>query len=204
MPYIPVPDVMQVETLFRWDSQAVENVYHFTASVAIDLAIMAELAAEMKDWWVTEMAPSVTNTLQLIQVKVTDLTTQTSPVYNFTSGLPVAGGSANPSLPNNVSVVYTKRTENRGRSFRGRIYHMGMTESQVTGNAVDTTTAASWLTKYNLTRSIVGASATYTQGVVSRFTGSAPRASGIITPILTFSTDALVDSQRRRLPGRGA
>jgi hypothetical protein len=83
-------------------------------------------------------------------------------------------------------------------------------EGQTTGaNQIDSATAAAFVDAYSLLLDFgqdIGASWV----VVSRFSGvdangdPIPRAAGVTTPITSvLVVDNIVDSQRRRLPGRG-
>lgn len=203
MPFIPVPDCVQVELVYLFDTQRCQNVLHYNPNGAYGPDEMLELGAEMVDWFDANMQPNLATTISLIAVRVTDLATATAPSVEVTSGLPLAGTLSSPALPNNVSCVITKRTVFRGRSYRGRIYMAGITEADVTNNIVAGARLTSWLDAWAIARSMVTTGLEWTMGVVSRFEGGSPRAEGILTPVLGFTSDGVVDSQRRRLPGRG-
>jgi len=203
MPFIPVPDCVQVELVYLFDTQRVQNVLHYNPNGAYDPDEMIELGEALVSWFDTEMQPNLANTISLISVKVTDLATATAPAVEVTSGLPLTGTLSSPALPNNVSCVITKRTVFRGRSFRGRIYMAGITEADVTANTIAGARLTTWLNAWTAAMSFMTTGVEWTMGVVSRYTDGAPRAEGIFTPVLGFTSDGVVDSQRRRLPGRG-
>lgn len=203
MPFIPVPQVCQAELIFRWDNAIVENVHHFSAEGPFTTAEMVDLGEFLISWWDTNFQTSAPTNLQLINVRLTDLTTETSPVVNVVDGLPLVGSAVAASLPNNVTCVFTKRTQLRGRSFRGRTYHIGLNEAEVTGNTVGSGTISAYVTNYNYLRTFSINDFSWELCVVSRYADHQPRAFGLATPVLTFTSDGIVDSQRRRLPGRG-
>lgn len=204
MPFIPVPNVCQAELIFNWNGQVVENVLHYSKSSPWTIDTLGDLAAELKAWWDTGMQPIVAATLSLTQIKMTDLASATGPVLNYNTGLPLAGLSGSPSMPNSIAVVITKRTDLRGRSYRGRIYHCGLTEEQCLNSALASGVASGLLAVYAATDvfSVTGDEAI--QCVVSRYSNGVPRVTGIATPVTNFTTDGIIDSQRRRLPGRGS
>jgi len=204
MAFIPVPNTLQVELIYLWAGQVVETVLHYQPEGAIDVTEMAGLAANMVTWFDVQLQPLVHSTLQLTQVKVTDLTTDSAPVINYTTGLPLVGTVGADGMPNNVALVFTKRTGLRGRSYRGRIYHPGLAESQVAGNQVAGATVTSLLAAYNLLLAQTVAAETYNLVVVSRQHNNAVLEEGVATLVSSIDTDGFVDSQRRRLPGRGA
>lgn len=204
MPFIPVLGVVQAELVYTWEGQTVETVLHFEPSDPPTPALMTELGAFLVTWFNTVLKPTMPTTISLVNIKLTDLTTETAPVVNYGTGLPIAGTGASPALPNNVAFVITKRTAQRGRSFRGRIYHPGLMEGSVTGNTVSGSAATAIIGAYDDLLAFSTAGATWTMGVVSRYTNLAPRATGVFTGVVNLTTDGNVDSQRRRLPGRGA
>jgi len=204
MAYIPVPNAVQVDLFQLWDNQQVENVLHFQPSIPLTPTLYSELAAHLVTWWNANLKVLMPTTLQLSQIKVTDLTTQFSPVLNYSTGLPIVGTTASASLPGNCALVITKRTALRGRSFRGRIYQPGMVEAVVTNSQVAAGTVTAFLNAYGLIRTFSTASATWDMGVVSRVQGGVPLAVGEFHDITSFTSEGVIDSQRRRLPGRGA
>lgn len=143
-------------------------------------------------------------TIQLTQVKLTDLTADFAPTLNYTTGLPLVGSAGADGMPNNVALVFTKRTALRGRSFRGRIYHPGLAESQVAGNQVLSATVTSLLAAYNLLKTLTVGAETWPLVVVSRMHNGVVTNPGETHAVTTIDTDGFIDSQRRRLPGRGA
>jgi hypothetical protein len=92
-----------------------------------------------------------------------------------------------------------------GRSFRGRNYIPCLTNSQVTGNLIDVSWQGDIINAYAELLFGGGAlPAGWVWVVVSRFTNNLPRVTGIFSEVFSvLVTDTIVDSQRRRLPGRG-
>lgn len=204
MPFVPVPLVVQAELIYTWDGQIVENVLHYEPSVPPTPALMEQLGAALVTWFNADVGPYVSNTVSLIEVKLTDLTTAFAPVVNFSTGLPITGDRVSASLPNSVALVMTKRTGLRGRSFRGRVYQVGLCEDQVTANAVIGTSLAGLITSWNNNIEITTAGATWEMVVVSRWENNIERSEGLATEVTNFTTDGRIDSMRRRLPGRGS
>lgn len=202
MPFIPVPGVTQVELVSSLNGQIVETVLHFE-NVTPTPTSMTELAEALVGWWSSDLRPLVTSVMSLINVKCTDLTTANSPVVDYGTGLPLVGTASGDPSPNSIAMVITKRTALRGRNFRGRIYHCGFTDFQIAGNNVDPAVVTALVTAYNNTLNFTTLSGEWWQVVVSRYSNNAPRPEGVPTRITALTTDGVVDSQRRRLPGRG-
>jgi hypothetical protein len=193
-----------VEAIYGMNNQIVENTFFYQIPGSADAQDLLDLAAAWVAEWVINIKPYIALEVSLNSVKVTDLTTNTSPTVTYTTGLPQFGAQTGALLPNNVSLAVTRRTALRGRSQRGRIYWPGFTEPNVVNNAVATNLVQAIVIGLNATNVIVTTLGNWEAVVVSRYTNGAPRASGIFTPITNWSTDAMIDSQRRRLPGRGA
>lgn len=203
-PYIPVPGVIQVEMIQNWAGQVIENVHHFVVEPAPTVSLMNDLASGMVGAWNTGMKPSMPLNLSLTSVRLTDLTTQTGPVVNYGLGLPSAGTYGNPSLPNNCACVITKRTAQRGRSYRGRSFLPGLTEPSVADNVILPALLTTFLSYFANIRQPTYSGTQFVMVVVSRYTNNLPRAVGVATTVTGFTADQVVDSQRGRLPGRGS
>jgi len=204
MAFIPCPQCMQAELRFLWSTQKCENVLHFAASAGVSTSLMQTLGNNLIGWWNTNFKAISSSIYQLNEVYLTDLTSETGSTVSVVTGLPSPGTDVAESMPFNVSLCFSFRTANRGRTSRGRNYVGGLTEGKVNGNGVASTYTTPALTAY---QSLIGAG-TFTPGtswvVLSRFLHGQPRPQGITQPITAVVlVDAIVDSQRRRLPGRG-
>lgn len=204
MPFVPAQNTCMAELRMILSTQKVENTLYFQASAGMTPALMTSLGTALITWWSNQMSPLLSNFLSLTEVYLTDLTTQTSPTVSVTAGLPIAGTDASEPLPFNVAYCLSFRTAGRGKASRGRNYICGWTEGDnlrsdlLAGNITAITSA------YTL---LVGAG-TFVPGlqwvVVSRFLNNAPRATALVQPITNvLGVDSTLDSQRRRLPGRG-
>lgn len=205
MDYIPVPETVMMELVYAWDSQIVETVLHYHSTVVWTPTKQSALAASAAAVWNTSFKAAMPSSISLINIKVTDIRTQFGPVIDYGVGLPNPGTNVSPSLPNSNTLVITKRTGLRGRSFRGRIYHPGLMEASVTNNAVLPANVTAYIGMYNSLISLgIGGSDVANMVVVSRRFEGAWRITGVYTYVTNLTSDGMIDSQRRRLPGRGA
>lgn len=204
MAFIPVADTVLVEMRMELFAQRVENTLYFRKVGGFSIPQMTGLANDLIIWWATQFNIPVSTDLTLREVVVTDLSTATGPSVTVNAPTPLPHGvSPVAGLPGNVALCVSLRTVNRGRSFRGRNFVPGLPESAVVGNTVDPTVVSAVQAAYNgIPAAIV--TSPWDWVVVSRFTAGAPRAAGVATPVLTaIVVDPFVDSQRRRLTGRG-
>lgn len=190
---------------FTYDGQECANVLHYRDTDGVTAPNLPQIGAGVKQLWDTWIKPLCANTLALRSVVCTDLSASGPPVLEYATGLPLAGTGASPQLPNNCTVAISLKTGLRGRSYRGRLYHLGLMESQVTANAVIAGTVTSLLSSYVRFALIdqVAPLHDFELGVLSYYTNGALRANPVFTAVTDLSCEGIMDSQRRRLPGRG-
>lgn len=203
MPFVPVDDTLQVEFLVTCNGQKVENVVHYEADAAWTIIDMQAFGTPLVTWWVNNIRPLCHTGTSLRAIRMTDLRTAIAPVIEFNTGLPSVGSGVGASLPNSISTVITKRTVLRGRSYRGRIYTYGMQETQMDQDAINSAVTASYIAAWTAALTFTVGAIIWNMVVVSRFQNGAWLANGETTAVLNFTSDGIVDSQRRRLSGRG-
>lgn len=208
MVYIPCPNVTQVEVRGSLDSQPVENVLYFLkkAPPVVPSDVNA-LAIRVGQWWIAEALPWLPTNYVFREIYATDLSTAVSSAStvpgNNNAGTRPSGAGV---MPNSNTICISFRTASRGRSARGRNYWPGLSRSDVTGNTVSVFLQEGVVAVYEALLALVADDTIPWYWVVlSRYSNNAPRPQGlsnIITNVLIV--DATIDSQRRRLPGRGA
>lgn len=205
MPFVPFVDTVEVDVNYTYNGNRVQNTQYFTNSGGVDVPAMASLGEALIDSLVTDIMPNMPNTLTLREITVTDLTSDSAPSITVTTGLPVTGAvDFDPAVPGNVTLTASFRTEGRGRSSRGRNYLLGIRKSQVAQNLVADSFVAIWDAYYN---GLLGGSdiAPWVWVVASRIHNGTPRVTGLSQPVTSWLVvDLAVDSQRRRLNGRGS
>lgn len=203
--FIPVENVAQFRMQFTYDGENCENVYHVLNPSGWDADQLDIMAGGFVSWWDTTLSAFAPGTLVLQRVIGRDLTTESSAAIEYTTGLPMSGENASPQLPNNVTLAVKWTTGLAGRSFRGRTYHLGMPENSTVGNTVSGGPMADLLAAYF---ALTGVPSATIGGcllvVVSLVHAGVPRTEGVATEIIGRSIDPTIDSQRRRLPGRGS
>lgn len=203
MGFIPAPNTMKAETRFTYHSQQVENVMYFRKEGAIELADFSVVGNNIVDSWNTHIKVMVSSELSFDAIKFTDASSESGPTLYYTTGLPLVGSLAGAAcLPGNVTAVASLNTAKRGKSYHGRLYHVGITEAETIGNVLQSNMRAS-ITAY--LEEIMGNCHIegYDLCVVSFYHNGAPRVTAEVTPVATIVVNGTLDSQRRRLPGRG-
>lgn len=165
----------------------------------------SELAFELEAWWRSSIRAHQSASLNLHHIMVQNLDAQAAPGVLVQPAAPTVGAVAGTFMPNNVTVAISLRTGLSGRSFRGRVYHCGLASSYILNNSIQPSLLPNILTGYrNL---ILPAGNVPTAGfelvVLSYYANKAVRAAPVPTPVTAMQSDGILDSQRRRLPGRG-
>jgi len=183
--------------------QQCENVLYAQMAGAVSLTDLTDLAGTLVNWFDTQLQPLVSNGTQLVKVLCRDMTVESGAAIEFTTDLPMTGtgGSA---LPGNVTVCTKFSSGLAGRSFRGRSYLVGLPVGNNTGSA--NVLDAGYASDLDDAMEALIADITVddrTFVVASFFHDNAPRTSAVLTEIVAASVDTNLDSQRRRLAGRG-
>lgn len=201
MQFIPIPNVMMAELLYSDNISNFENVLYFKKDAGVLESDPHEVALFLKDWWTANLAPICAGTTYLRQIDVVDLSVEDSFFYSY-AFTPVNGGALTPALPKNVTLAVKFSTNRSGRSYRGRNYAVGLTEGKVVGDTAESDYCEALRAAYE---ELIDAAFTagYTWVVASRYQNKLPRAIGISTEVENVSVEATIDSQRRRLKGRG-
>lgn len=207
--FVPVPNTVAASIHYIQTNQRYQNTLYFNKNTAWTQAQMQALADDLDTKWATQVMIDLSSTLHMTDVTVIDLTSQTSGGAVHTADHSGSDGG-NPYTQNDAFCLKLQ-TALRGRSFRGRIYLPGLTSNMVSSLGILTSTQAN-----NLRDDVQGVIDEIDIGesvqavVVSRYHGvdvngkPIPRTTGVVTPITAVTyTDLYIDSQRRRLPGRG-
>lgn len=197
----PVNGVARCELLYSWDGQTVENVW-FVSGADNSAQTLQDIADQMMDNWRTLIMPVVSEFVVLDRAEVTYLGQEFGNSIIRAAPVDSNGQETSLPLPNNVSICVKLLTDLGGRAHRGRKYHIGLCENQVTfSHLVEPfrtqleTAYQGWIDQMS--------SSVYSIVIVSYYLQGFLRQTPLVTAVNTCTIDATIDSQRRRLPGRG-
>lgn len=206
MAFVPTPQTASVSLRYTAANQLLENtLYFFKDDGQWDVSSLAELTEDVETWWLTTHRAVTCNIVEYREIVATDISTEAGvQVTRSTVPTPI-GLIEQPHLPLNVTIALSFRTNQRGRSFRGRNYWPALGEGQVSGNNLNPATATQFVDAYfQLVAPAPALRPGFTWVALSRYSDGQPRAEGLATLITNvLLTDTIIDSQRRRLPGRG-
>jgi len=182
-------------------SQSWENVFGIIAAGDLDQTEADGLASSVATLY--GVLDGWSDAYSVDSITVTDLRVLDGPQFDSANDLPVAGrDSANP-LPLQVAALISWGTSHRGRSYRGRTYIPGFTETFANGAHVITDA----LDSLGDFRDLIVAPGGHTFGVISRYEpnpspppSSVLRDPGMINEITDGTVHSLWKTQRRRAP----
>jgi len=203
-PFIPFPNSAEVVCQGTLASQQVilsNGVHKSSAFTGTDLE---DIGDAFCTWLTGTLLALLADDLAFQSVKVTDLTTQFSPVSVRSLGLPATGGVTAVPVPNNVAAVISYATTQRGRPFRGRNYVPGAPDS-----ALQTATefTATFVSNLDAAYSDLGTALSnlgFEHSVLSRQENSVRRTTGVATRINAYIGRTPIGTQRRRVIGHGS
>lgn len=210
MAFIPIPTGIQVEMIYTWQNQRMQNVYCVSKGTPATTGDVAQVFALFESWERNVAKNRRHGLVACTQCDVTALDAIGAPVKSGIFFPTINGALGTNPLPAFVSLAVKHTTGLSGRSFKGRTYHIGLTTGQAPlGDQISQADADSTATIYNTLRTTLLASG-YTFMVASRYSGvtivngyrrAVPRAVGIMTPVVQSVAERYLDTQRhRKLP----
>lgn len=203
MAFQPAPNIVGVNVRGEYFGEQVENCLYFQTPATPTLAVVTEIAEQVNGWWVTEVLPFLAPEWVMNVTYARSLETEAAPEYIDATNQGDTSAQTSPGLPGNVCFTVKFLTGLTGRSYRGRNYISGLPENTVTGNAIVGSSA-------NQLRDGYAALLTIQEDFDWVWVVLSRQQDGVILPnalganVISVSyTDLFVDSQRRRLAGRG-
>lgn len=202
----PVPDCVQVTVEGSLDGQLTINDLFFRSTIgprtAADVLVLTQAIAT---WYDSSIAARLNHNWEGRVAKGRGLSNP-NPIVVLQTMVGVVGQKTGDQLPNNCTMAVHFGTGQSGRSFSGRNYVPVLDRDDVVGNFIDSTWAGEIVTAYT---DLIFPGPVVPDGwiwvIVSRVQGGVRPAEGLFHEVMNVSVvDLVVDSQRRRLPGRGA
>lgn len=194
-------NVCRTELIYSQDNQIVENVW-YNGGVDDTIADLTAVAEYMESCWRGNLLAMVSEHVSLLRVRCTHIGVPNGNSVEKPADPNANGEETSPPLPNHVTLAVKLTTGLGGRSRRGRKYHIGLCESQVTMNQVVENVRAGMQIGY---QQWIDDMLTFQYPIViaSFISNGIPRPSALVTPVTAALIEPTIDSQRRRLPGRG-
>lgn len=190
------PNVAKVAMVFNHDTRTFVNTYHVSKGAPWSLPELQQLTAAFVDWWNTTGKLGVSAQTALRQVQARRLDPNLPLAHDDDVTPPIPGSQGGAPLPGNVTVTQSWRTGLAGRKYRGRAYVPGLTEPQVADDdrVVSATVVQLAAAALQLILDMVASS--WSLAIFHKIDNT-------FTNVTSSIVENLVDSMRRRLPGRG-
>lgn len=203
-PFIPVPHCALVEIISTASSTIVENTYHVLAAQDFDATMCSDAALAFYAWYSAKYKQMVHANYQLAKISVKAIHQQNAPYAEYPGGVNDRGLEASTPMPPSASFCITMYTGLQGRSYRGRMYTIGVALAHMNGAfQVTAAYAQGWVSRLNDLK-LTLAEVSMLPVVVSYRHNKAWREVGLPTEITDYGYgDLNLDCQRRRLAGRG-
>lgn len=216
MAFIPAANTAQVRILQELHGEKLTNTFYVRANAPWGSDDLISLGNTVMDWWASDLADGLSNQISLAGVQVRSMQEEEAPGVELAAVANTVGGLVEASLPGNAALVVKFLTGLTGRNRRGRVFMAGLGEASVTGNqisqAVRDTIVAAWGTLRDTLNGLG-----YAHVVASFYNGTElveqpngetvyrpiARSTALLTEVLSYRADLYIDSQRRRLAGRG-
>lgn len=206
MAFIASPNIIECQLRGTMDGQRVMNRINVRVGGTPTAGDCTTVASNLATWWNGNVKALIPASVTIREIYCKSMAVQNGPEATYSAGYPLAGTWATGgAAPNNVSLCASLRTGLTGRSARGRWYWYGVPNDKITLSAIDAGYVASVVGALdNLNTLLTSLSAAWV--IVSHFNSGIPRVGGPVyfNVVDILCVDNTVDSQRRRLPGRGA
>lgn len=202
MPFIPIPNGIQLCFLFTSDAQNWQFCLQLRKSAGPPADTdLQQAAADGFGWWTSFLKGALNQGTTLREILATDMTAQGAPQYRQVVNQ--AGTNVGGVVPLNSAIVVSHRTAKRGRSYRGRTYISGWPVTQLqTANTLVGSTATAFANGFASLRTTLDGHG-FDQIIATKQHNGAVVSPAEVNEVIASIVDTALDSQRRRLTGRG-
>lgn len=200
--FIPAADTARVEMRYSQYGQQCENVLYWHGA-GMDETALETLVGLVVEAWGDHFKPLQPSTLRLQEVIGTRQNVAED--IQFTQLIETDGTASGVGLPGNVTLAISFKSGFSGRSRRGRMYWLQLTEDDTTGNLVNDGFLLTLAEAVTAFFTDVADGAGVDHSIVSYCHDGVWRTDALVTPVTAYAfADDFIDSQRRRLTGRGS
>lgn len=197
-------NVANVQVRGTLAGQLIETGLYYLFDAAIDNSALAALAASVSSSVVSHWLDELPTDFTLRNVYAYDMTAGSTLQVTDTFGTGDTGHVSGGAAPNNASIAIARKTGKRGRSTQGRIFWPALAISMLVDPLHVTTTDVTAIVAA-LTATDTDATALGWSPVTLSFQHAGVKTTAAVVTLLNewLAVDNAVDSQRRRLAGRG-
>lgn|SRR5215469_1973499 len=204
----PADKVIEVSAQGTYIGQLVENKFYAKTVEVVTDVMVAEIAGIVENWVHTTLIPLLPTSYVHSRSVARDLTAEASFETVDNSHAGEAGTNSGGGVPGNATFAIHRDTRLSGKKAKSRLYWLALVATQFSPDAdsLSSTAANAFVAAYDALMADIqaGTEATYTYGYLQRILLGVKLPSANFIEVFGHSyTDLFVDSQRRRLKGRG-
>lgn len=202
MAHQDVTRTVAIEMRFFLGSQNAQNTLHALCATTPGLADLNDLGAVVDAWIETQWAPIASEDWQATEIVLTSLDSITGPRRSIPISPAVPGEVSFDAMPANATIAVKEDIGRRGRGTSGRIFWIGLAESQVNGNQVEAAAATAIVAALEQLRTDVEGLTNFEGLCVPHLVVAGvpqdPATSSLVQQFVL--TNLYMDSQKDRLP----
>ena len=204
MAFVPAPNILMVEVRATKELQRIENRFHINCFHEPTLTDIQDVNALMVNQLGSLWAPNLPVDVTINSVFYRSLQDANAIQLEVPFSPGIQGQDAGLPAANQNTICISLRTGAAGRSARGRLYWLGLSESQYSINTMEPASLPAIVGAVESLRAAIAASSRALT-IVSYVANGVPRPGGPVYFVVTnvLAVDAILDSQRRRMPGHG-
>lgn len=199
MAFIPVPNVARLVMRFEEFGRTYTNTTYWQRSGAWTVPQLEDLVENAYLQWINWVLPEQSTAVTLLGPIAYSMQAADAPLAEYTPLSTANGELSSAAMPGNVTAAIKLTTAGRGKSARGRLYHIGLVESQVVDNELVAGVAANLQGRYINWWGDLETDTTADLGVVSFQLNGVERNPGVFQLVTGMTMDNGVDTQRRRV-----
>lgn len=205
MPVVPDnPEVCRVVMKYHRDTREFQNVFHVRLVGGWVFSDMVALAGSFKDWWNTSYKTTQTADIALFEVQVRLLDPSAPLAVDLPVSPAIPGSNGVTTESGNVTETISWRTGLAGRAYRGRTYVPTMREDMVNeDDSVKSAQVAGLASVANALAADILPALAKLVIFHTPIAGDPKPLDNTANDVLFAIIENIIDSQRRRLPGRG-
>lgn len=141
MAHQDVTNTVSIEIRFTMGNNNAQNTLHALAATTPGNADLIELGNVVQAWLEDDWAPIASQAWSANEIVMTSLDSITGPRRSVPLSPAVVGTLVEDAMPANVTIAVKADIGRRGRGTAGRVFWIGLAESQVSGNLLGAATA---------------------------------------------------------------
>lgn len=198
MAFQAVPEGIRVALQLKLDDVPIVNVWHIKSPASVTALRLLEVCEIVEAWWAGVYSYDIITGVAFVDIVATDISVEDGEQITLAASTQATGRNATAGAAANAAACVSFGTGRTGRSYRGRTYVGGLAQSYLLDSLHFTNAAVASFNADLVALVDALETAGYVLSVLSRVLNGVQRIVGVLTEIITVTTNNKIDSQRRR------